>query len=509
MAERAPALPVFVLMMGVSGAAMLVPAAHALARSDLATAQSFFFSAIGTAVLTLLIALATRDHRPRNMARSQLLTLFSAFTVLPALLAVPFHESVRAISFLDAWFEMLSSLTTTGATLWDNPYRLNPSVHVWRALVGWLGGFLIWVAAIAILAPLNLGGFEVQARGAPGEAPRGAPAGEAPPDPTRRLLRAARLLLPVYAGLTAALWIGLLLAGDLPTVAFCHALSTLSTSGISPIGGLYNGNSGIAGEILVFLFLAFALSRVTFSGRGRVAVAGPSEPIWRDPEIRMGAGVIGLVTLVLFLRHFLAAAEGEAPGGAASALSALWGSLFTATAFLTTAGFESRAWLDATDWSGLDTPGLILVGIALIGGGVATTAGGVKLLRVHALFMLGRREAERLIHPSSVGGAGQEARRIRREGAYVAWIFFMLFALSIVAVMLLLAMTGLQFETVMVLAVSAISNTGPLAQVAAENPISFAGLPDAAKMILAGTMVLGRLETLALIALLNPEFWRT
>jgi trk system potassium uptake protein TrkH len=61
----------------------------------------------------------------------------------------------------------------------------------------------------------------------------------------------------------------------------------------------------------------------------------------------------------------------------------------------------------------------------------------------------------------------------------------------------------------MVLAVSAISNTGPLAQVAAENPISFAGLPDAAKMILAGTMVLGRLETLALIALLNPEFWRT
>lgn len=85
----------------------------------------------------------------------------------------------------------------------------------------------------------------------------------------------------------------------------------------------------------------------------------------------------------------------------------------------------------------------------------------------------------------------------------------MLFALSITGVMLLLAFTGVQFETAMVLAVSALSTTGPLATVAAETPISYGGIPDSAKMVLAAAMVLGRLEALAIIALLNPEFWRS
>ena len=84
----------------------------------------------------------------------------------------------------------------------------------------------------------------------------------------------------------------------------------------------------------------------------------------------------------------------------------------------------------------------------------------------------------------------------------------MLFALSIAGVMVLLALTGVQFEVSMVLAVSALSTTGPLAIVAAESPIAFSGIPDIAKVILAMAMVLGRLETLAIIALFNPEIWR-
>jgi len=115
---------------------------------------------------------------------------------------------------------------------------------------------------------------------------------------------------------------------------------------------------------------------------------------------------------------------------------------------------------------------------------------------------------ERLLHPSSVGGGGREARRIRRKGAYISWIFFMLFAISIAVVMLLLSLTGVQFETAMVLSVSALSTTGPLANIAAETPISYAGIPEPAKLILAAAMVLGRLEALAIIALFNPEIWR-
>lgn len=84
----------------------------------------------------------------------------------------------------------------------------------------------------------------------------------------------------------------------------------------------------------------------------------------------------------------------------------------------------------------------------------------------------------------------------------------MLVALSIALVMILLSLTGVQFETAMVLAVAALTTTGPLAEVAGQTPIAYSGLPDTAKIILGATMVLGRLETLALISLFNPEFWR-
>ena len=146
--------------------------------------------------------------------------------------------------------------------------------------------------------------------------------------------------------------------------------------------------------------------------------------------------------------------------------------------------------------------------MAIMGGGVATTAGGVKLLRIYALYRHGQREQERLLHPSSIGGGGKEARRIRKQGAYISWVFFMLFALSIAGVMLMLSLTGVQFETAMVLAVASLSTTGPLASIAAETPIAYSGIPDAAKAILAAAMVLGRLEALAIIALFNPEIWQ-
>ena len=148
------------------------------------------------------------------------------------------------------------------------------------------------------------------------------------------------------------------------------------------------------------------------------------------------------------------------------------------------------------------------MGLALIGGGVATTAGGVKLLRVYALYLNGLREMQRLVHPSSVGRASSQSRRIRSKGAYVAWIFFMLFALSMTFVTLVLTFTGVGFEEAMVLAVAALSTTGPLVHAAAETPIMLGQLSPAAKLTLCGAMVVGRLETLAIIAMFNPALWR-
>jgi trk system potassium uptake protein TrkH len=497
-------LPFFVLMMGIGSAAMLVPLAHALARGNRDTAFAFLLGSIVGGMLTLLIGIATRGYRPRSLARSHLLALFAGFSLLPGLFALPLLWTMPQLSLLDAWFEMLSSFTTTGATLFDNPARLDPTLHLWRALAGWLGGLLVWVMAVSILAPLNLGGFEVRSGTVAVAGPRDEATGVGKGDPADRLARLGLRLVPVYAGLTLLLWTLLVLAGEGGFVALCHAMSVMATSGISPIGGTHLSGAGIGSEVVIFLFLAFALSRLTFSRgltgtqRGRLV---------DDPEIRMAIILLAGVTALLVLHHSLIAAG--AGTGIAGTLANLWGTLFTVMSFMTTTGFESRLWPGSQLMAGIDTAGLILVGLALIGGGVATTAGGVKLLRVHALYSHGRRELDRLVHPSSVGGALAEARRIGREGAFIAWIFFMLFALSITVAMLLLSLTGVQFETAMVLAVAAISTTGPLAQVAAEAPVSYAGLPEPAQLVLMAAMVLGRLETLALIALFNVEFWRS
>jgi len=176
--------------------------------------------------------------------------------------------------------------------------------------------------------------------------------------------------------------------------------------------------------------------------------------------------------------------------------------------FLTTTGFVSDDWAAARAWSGLPTPGLLLVGLVLMGGGVATTAGGLKLLRVYALYKHGVREMGKLIYPNSVAGAGRLGRRIRREGAYIAWVVFMLLVLTIAAVMVALAATGLSFEAATILAIATLTTTGPLAEVAGQAPIYYVGLSDPAKIICMAAMIIGRIETLVLIALCNPAFWR-
>ncbi len=499
-------LPFFVVLMGLGSIAMLVPSAHGLAMEDFTTMRVFFYGFILFSTLTALLGLATSNYEPRSVARSQLLGLLAAFTLLPLMFAVPFREAVQNTNYLNAWFEMVSCFTTTGATVYDNAGRLTPSLHLWRALVGWLGGLLVWVTAVSIFAPMNLGGFEVRATGTAGGG-----SGQSfhqiarIADPSERMVRYTIKLVPIYVGLTAALWLGLVIAGEFPYIALSHAMSVLSTSGISPIGGLYFAASGFWGELLIFGFFAFALSRLTFS---RGLIGENTQGLRHDPEFRTAAALIVVVTGLLFLRHFIGAAEDDDPIVGLDILAAVWGGLFTITSFLTTTGFESHFWDGATEWSGLQTPGLFLIGLALIGGGVATTAGGVKLLRIYALYQHSERELERLLHPSSIGGGGREGRRIRRQGAYISWIFFMLFALSIAVVMLLLSLTGVQFETSLVLSISALSTTGPLATVAAETPIAYSGIPASAKAILAAAMVLGRLETLAIIALFNPEIWQ-
>ncbi len=502
MFARLTGQPLVVLVMGIGAAAMFLPATHALLVSDHRTARIFLYSGVLFLTLFGMVAVATSNMRIRRQARSHLISLVATFTVIPVMLAVPFAEVVKDTSFLNAYFEMVSSLTTTGATLF-RPERLPPSLHLWRAEVGWLGGFFVWLTAVAVLAPMNLGGFEVRGDSAEiARAPSGVSQITRVADTSERLVRYAIRLAPIYVGLTMTLWMLLYIVGEPALVAVSHAMSVMATSGISPVGG---GVSGVPGEAIMALFMVFALSRLTFAADER-----PEgwTSLLRDPELRIGLLFIVVLPVLLAARHWVGAIEQRTETDFTSFLQTLWGAAFTTISFLTTTGFESDHWATARGWSGLEAPGLILMGLAVFGGGVATTAGGVKLLRVYALYKHGLRELERLVHPHSIGGSGPIMRKIRRQGAYLAWIFFMLFAISIAGFMLLLSTTGLDFDAVLLLTIAGLTTTGPLTQVVGSAPVDPAQIGDAARMIYAASMVVGRLETLAIIALLNPDFWR-
>nr|WP_252733550.1 potassium transporter TrkG [Paracoccus marinaquae] len=521
---------------------MLVPAAYASVTDHDDIARKFLYSSLLVLILSGMIGLATMANPQGLRSRDTLLNMLASFGLLPLVLALPFAESLPDTGLFNAWWEMVSSLTTTGASLYSADLLPAP-LHLWRALVGWMGGLFMLVAAIAILAPLRVGGFEIMSspygrneqfeRLPRSASPRSVQQHLSSPgfgtelgEPAHRLVRAALSVMPVYAGLTLMLWLALLLLGDDSLVALCRAMGTLATSGISPVIGPADGTSGVAGEMVVFLFLIPALSRRFWPGGGELRA---TERLIDDPELRMAAGLVAMVATLLFARHFLGAIEVGAAATAVgprladlrNALAAYWAGLFNALSYLTTTGWNSIEWQGARAWSGLTSPGLILAGLAMMGGGVATTAGGVKLLRVYALARHGEREMERIIHPSSVSGGGRIARRLRREGAYLAFIFFMLFASSIAVTVALVSIQQLEFETATILSIAALTNTGPLAGAIPLTPAfeasagiasapweGWSGLPVLTKLVLACAMVVGRLETLAILALFSPEFWR-
>ncbi|MEL7012403.1 MAG: hypothetical protein AAFO72_03890 [Pseudomonadota bacterium] len=232
MLSRILYLPLILPLTGVFAAAMFVPALHALYMDDHSVAQAFFYSGIlGFAFVAIIgLSLANRS-KTDNSDLENLASLFLAYTALPLFLALPFYEGLETTSYLNAYVEMVSSFTTTGAPLFE-AYRLTESLHLWRGIVGWLGGLVIWVSASAVLAPLNLGGFEVTARAEPGQGEERFDRFERASS-AKRITRISQDLIPIYAGLTFLVWLFMVVANEDPTTAAILAMSTLATSGIT------------------------------------------------------------------------------------------------------------------------------------------------------------------------------------------------------------------------------------------------------------------------------------
>ena len=492
--------PAIAVLLLVAAGLMLVPAAQAAQMERWAIARTFLYHAFFLAVIASIVGLALMNRQPAQPERYQLLTLVLTYLLLPIPLALPLQALVSELPLSAAYFEMLSSLTTTGATLFDRHWLLEEPLHLWRALVGWLGGLMILVAAFAVLAPMNLGGFEIVARDGSSVPGRRLVSLELAHD---RVVRYLRIIAPLYAGFTGLLALLLIFAGDPPFVAFSHAMSTLATSGISPIGGAALAPSGAAGEAMIFIFFGTAVSHRLFL----VGHFGLVLPGLRDPQVQlMLISVLG-ITALLFLRAFIGAVEAEREADLVNAVRAVWGSLFTVLSYLTTTGFESRDWLAMQVWSRLEAPGIILLGVAAMGGGIATTAGGIKLLRLYVLYRHGLREMGRLVHPSTPGRRGRGEWMISERGIRIAFVVLMLFLISLAGIMLALAATGLDFEHSLTFAIAALTTTGPAISTL-EDGTTYRDLSPLARWIFCVAMIIGRIEALVLIALFNPAYWR-
>lgn len=496
-AGRLGRVPLIVLLLGLTGLAMVAPAVHALALREHALARAFGYSAILVSGLALLLGLAMARTGAQPNLRGLLPVLTAVYVVLPAAMALPLVAAL-GLRWSDAWFEMVAAFTTTGATLFDTPRRLADPLHLWRGLAGWAGGLFVLVSAIAFLAPLRLGGFELL-RPEPGRNPDGSPVGSrAAPLERARLRAAVRLVLPWYAGLTGALWLLLAMTGMPPFGGLMLAMAAVSTSGVLPRETL--GAVGFLPELLLALVMGLSLSHALTLPGGREGRGHAWRP-WRDPELRLGLALVAGVAALVVARHVAGAfeaAEGEdLPGLGATA----WAAAFTALSFLTTTGFVSQDWILMRPFSGLTPPGLVLMGLALIGGGVATTAGGVRLLRVYAMVRLGAIETERLIHPHLVDPGTETQRFLAGRGARAAWLFAMVFAIVAVALVGVLMLTGPPLEEALIFTVSALTTTGPLVEVAGVAALKWSALGEAGRLLMAAAMILGRLEILVILAL--------
>jgi|GEM_PF-53099 len=507
------------LSLGFLAVAMLGPAAYGVIKHDWHSARSFLYCAIFTGFASATLAMALATGRREGVWSSELRDLVVCWLTVPLFAGAPLWLSTPFIGYWGAWFEMVAAFTTTGGSVYAEPDKVPGAIHLWRGIVAWLGGLVTLVAAFAILAPRNLGGFEVTVHMRPGRRRVGEQAsGEAdiegvstigqhgaavmPLD--QRLARVLRMVLPVYATLTAVLALLLSAAGQSGLAAVVHAMAVVSTSGISPYAEGLAAEPSVAAELAAAGFLMLAATRLTYTDMLRAGALGR----WlHDPELRLMALLVATAALALLLRHRFGALTIDLGDRVSEAIPAVLGAVFTTLSFITTTGFESASWQTARDWSGLANPGLILLGLCSVGGGAATTAGGVKLVRFYALVRHGHRELERIAHPSSVLGTGARLRGILRDGAFLAWAFIMLYSMAVFVTLIALTVTGMPFEHSLIGALSSISNTGPAFSLVTEGGADYGRLSESQKAIMAAAMVLGRIEALALISLFGADTW--
>ena len=463
--------------------AMLAPAVCALGYGEARAAGIFAGTAAVTVFFGIAMVFATQGAEPRLRRGGDFLLVVLIWPVLAAFAAAPLFLLDVTASFTDAYFEALSGLTTTGATVLSGLDGELRSVLFWRAWLQWLGGLATIVLAVSVLPMLGVGGMQVFQSAMPH-------GGHATVE--ERARRSALALSWVYALLTA-LCAGLLWAAGMPGFdAVAHALSTLSTGGFTTRDGTLDsfGNPLTEGVLGVFMLagaLNITLVWAFFNGRFTA--------IRDDQECHM-------LLLIIVVAALLVAVTLNQQGGM-DAAEAFRQGLFATVSMITTTGFVNQV---VTPWPVM-LP-ILFLALIFIGGSSGSTAGGIKLMRLSLVIRQGRRELERLSHAHAVVRIHYGEQAVPEPVIQGLWSFFILYIAAFAGLSVALSAFGLGVEDAIAMALATLTNAGAGLAMVAGPDTSYAMLPDAAKWILCAGMLLGRLELVVVIAVLTPMFWR-
>lgn len=468
----------------VFAVAMLAPLGVSLALDDGAQ-RAYDIAIVVTGFAGVAGYLATRGRTKELRARDGFLFVALVWTVLPAFGSLPLMAHLPALSFTDAYFESMSGLTATGATLLSGLDALPPSINLWRCALQWLGGMGVIVLAVAVLPLLGVGGRQLLKAETPG------PMKETQLTP--RITETAKGLWLIYAGLTVACALAYAWAGMGWLDAIMHAFTTLGLGGFSSHDGSFGHWNSPRLEWVAMAFML--LAGVNFVTHFAVIHRRSLAPYRRDPEaghylLLVGGSVLLIASMLV--------AHGVYPDWTI----ALRHAAFSVVSVATTTGYAN---VDYAAWPTIAPLWMLFIGSFATCSG--STGGGIKMMRALLMFRQAVRELERLVHPRAVMPVKLGGQVVENNIIFAVLAYMLVYGVTISAISLLLIATGLDLTTALSAAVACVNNVGPgLGEVGPS--ATYALLSDFQTWICTFAMLLGRLELLTVLVLLTPAFWR-
>ncbi len=485
-----PLLNIIGALLAILGTTMVVPIFISLGYGE-SDINGFIISSLLCICLGFPLWLSTRYSRTLTNRDGFAIVTFS-WIVTAIIGALPFYFSGAIPNITDAFFESMSGVTTTGASILGNPIThphlengiesLPHGILFWRSFIQWIGGMGIVVFYIAILPLLGVGGVQLFKAEVPGPV-----ADKIKP----RVRETAKFLWIVYVGITLAEIIALMGAGMEAFDSICHALTTMPTGGFSTKNasiGHYE-SSVIHYIIIFFMFIA----GVNFSLHFR-AINGDIGAYKKDAEFIVYIVGVLVVTLLIFLSIAFQNHE-------FSQLK-LRESLFVTVSIFTTTGFGSA---DYELWPVFVQ--LILLTLMFVGGMGGSTGGGMKVIRCMLLVKYAALETRRMLHSRALIPVKIGKQLIKEDVVRNTLGFFLFFMSAFIISTICLSAMGLDLETAIGAAASAMGNIGP--GLGSFGPTdNYALLSDPGKWVLTFCMLLGRLEIFTVMVLFSKTFWK-